>query len=126
LAGRLDLVVAKEHTADHWQNPGVMVLATPILCYWVEAACSLAIQDALDAGEATVGTRLSIEHLRATPLGMRVQVQTTLAGVEGRRLTFRAEAHDEVELIGRATHERFVVDLERFITGVRAKAVTRP
>jgi predicted thioesterase len=125
LIGRLDIVVAPEHTADHWQNPGVMVLATPILCYWVEAACSLAIQDALDSGEATLGTRLTIEHLRATPLGMRVQVKATLTQVDGRRLAFTAEAHDQVEMIGRATHERFVVDLERFISSVRAKTVTR-
>lgn len=123
LTGRLDLVVAPEHTADTWKNAGVAVLATPMLCYWVEAACSLAIQVALSDGEATLGTKLSIEHLRATPVGMRVGVTATLVGVEGRRLTFECEAHDEVEPIARATHERFVVDLERFLRSVSAKSV---
>jgi predicted thioesterase len=78
----------------------------------------------LDAGEATVGTRLSIEHLKATPVGMRVRVEARVTSVEGRRIAFQVEAHDQVELVARGAHERYVIDLARFLQSVEAKAVT--
>jgi predicted thioesterase len=116
--------VEKEHTADHFRNAGVQVLATPVLCYWFEAACTQAIAPFLDSGEATVGTRLSIEHLAATPLGMRVTVDAEVTGVSGRRVDFTVRARDEKELVARGSHQRFVVDLDRFLQASRAKAVT--
>ena len=100
------------------------VLATPVLCHWFESACVLAVAEHLEPGEATVGTRLSLEHLKATPLGMMVRVEAVVKGCEGRRLAFSVEAYDEAELVARGTHERFVVDLRRFLQAVEAKAVT--
>jgi fluoroacetyl-CoA thioesterase len=119
--GSLDQVVGPEHAADRFENTGVTVLATPVLCHWFESASVRAIVQHLGPGEATVGTRLTIEHLKATPLGMRVRVNSRVVAVDGRRITFEAEAVDEVELVARGTHERFVVDLERFLAGVEAK-----
>ena len=109
-------------TADRFQNRGVRVLATPILSYWMESAAVKAIADQLEPGEATVGTRIALEHLSATPVGMRVTVRAEVISVDGRRIAFRTEAHDERELIGRGTHERVVVDLQRFLARVAAKA----
>jgi fluoroacetyl-CoA thioesterase len=101
------------------------VLATPVICHWFETASVLAVAEFLEAGEATVGTRLSVEHLKATPLGMVVRVEAEVTAVEGRRLAFAIEAHDQAELVARGSHERYVVDLGRFLQGVEAKAVTR-
>lgn len=95
-----------------------------MLCHWFESAAVLAVADQLAGGEATVGTQLTIEHLKATPMGMRVRVDAELTRVEGRRLHFRIEASDEIELIARGAHQRFVVDLARFLASVEAKAVT--
>jgi len=120
--GSLDEVVGREHAADRFENTGVTVLATPVLCHWFESAAVRAIAPQLEAGEATVGTRLTIEHLKATPLGMRVHVESRVVAVEGRRITFEAQATDEVELVARGSHERFVVDLARFLAGVEAKS----
>jgi fluoroacetyl-CoA thioesterase len=120
--GSLEQVVGPEHAADRFENTGVTVLATPVLCHWFESAAVRAIAAQLEPGEATVGTRLTIEHLKATPLGMRVRVESRVVAVEGRRVTFDAEAIDDVELIARGRHERFVVDLERFLAGVEAKS----
>jgi predicted thioesterase len=116
--------VESEHSAERFGNTGVKVLATPILCHWFEWASLLAIAQSLEVGEATVGTRLSIEHLKATPLGMVVRVESRVTAAEGRRIAFEVQAEDETELVARGTHERYVVDLERFLRSVEAKAVT--
>ena len=121
--GSLEQVVGPEHAADRFQNTGVTVLATPVLCHWFESAAVLAIAPQLEPGEASVGTRLTIEHLKATPLGMRVRVESRVVAVDGRRVTFDAQAVDEVELVARGSHERFVVDLARFLSGVEAKSL---
>jgi len=120
--GTLEQVGGPEHAADRFENTGVTVLSTPVLCHWFESAAVRAIAPQLEPGEASVGTRLTIEHLKATPLGMRVRVESRVVGVDGRRITFEAEAFDEVELVARGTHERYVVDLERFLAGVEAKS----
>ena len=120
--GSFEQVVGPEHTADRFENTGVTVLATPVLCHWFESAAVLAIAPQLELGEASVGTRLTIEHLKATPLGMRVRVESRVIAVEGRRVTFDTKAVDEVELVARGTHERFVVDLARFLASVEAKS----
>ena len=120
--GSVEHVVRPEHAADRFENTGVTVLATPVLCHWFESAAVRAIAQELEPGEASVGTRLTIEHLKATPLGMHVRVESRVVAVDGRRITFEAQAKDEVELVARGTHERFVVDLERFLAGVEAKS----
>jgi fluoroacetyl-CoA thioesterase len=120
--GVLEQVVQPEHGADRFQNPGVTVLATPVLCHWFESAAVRAIAEQLEPGEATVGTRLLIEHLKATPIGMHVRVEASVASVDGRRVNFEISAFDDVELIARGTHERFVVDQERFLAGVQSKS----
>lgn len=119
--GSLEQVVRPEHGADRFQNAGVTVLATPVLCHWFESAAVRAIAEQLESGEATVGTRLSIEHLKATPVGMEVRVTARVVAVDGRRVDFEVSAFDEVELVARGAHERVVIDLERFLTGVQGK-----
>ena len=121
--GRLEQVVRPEHGADRFQNAGVTVLATPVLCHWFESAAVRAIAEQLEPGEASVGTRLSIEHLKATPVGMLVRVSARVVAADGRRVNFEVSAVDDVELVARGTHERFVVDLDRFLAGVQSKRV---
>jgi len=66
-----------------------------------------------------------VQHLAPTPVGLGVEVTATLTGVEGRRLTFDIVARDDVEEIGRATHERVVVDEERFMAGANQKLIAQ-
>jgi len=120
--GSVEHVVRPEHAADRFENAGVTVLATPVLCHWFESAAVRAIAQELEPGEASVGTRISIEHFKASPVGMRVRVESRVVAVDGRRITFEAQAIDETELVARSTHERFVVDLERFLAGVEVKS----
>lgn len=114
--------VEPEHSADRHGNPGVEVFTTPLLCEWSEEAAVLAVQDQLDPGMITLGTRIDLKHLVATPIGMIVRVTATLKEIDGRKLLFAVEAYDEKEKISECTHERFIVTKSRFLEKVAEKA----
>lgn len=114
--------VAPEHSADTHGNPGVDVFTTPILCEWSEEAAVLAVQDQIDPGMITLGTRIDLKHLVATPIGMMVKVTATLKEIDERKLIFAVEAFDEKEKISECTHERFIVNKSRFLQKVADKA----
>ena len=117
----LTVVVDESMTADRFGNTGVQVLATPMLVSYFElAAHQLAIR-VLEPGQGTVGSHIDIRHLAATPVGMRVSFRATLIERDGRRLVFRVEADDDRERVGEGTHERFIVDMERFMGRIAAK-----
>mgnify|MGYP002398204953 CR=1 FL=1 len=99
----------------------VPVFATPAMAGLMEAAAVDALRDALDANQTTVGVHLDIQHLAATPVGMTVRAEARLMTVEGRRLTFRVVANDDVEQIGAGTHQRVIVDRERFMQRTLSK-----
>ena len=104
------------------------VFATAYMVGLLEWACIEAIQPHLDPGEQSVGTGVWVTHGAATPPGFTVTVDVALLKVEGRRLTFAVRAHDGVDPIGEGTHERYVIDRERFVrkVGEKAAAAGRP
>jgi fluoroacetyl-CoA thioesterase len=102
------------------------VFATAYMVGLLEWACIEAMQPHLDDGEQSVGTGVWVTHAAATPPGFTVQVDVSLQKVEGRRLTFSVRAHDGVDEICAGTHERFVIDRERFLRKVREKAAAGP
>ena len=122
----LTVVVDESMTADRFGNTGVQVLATPILVSYFELAAHRLTMRALEPEQGTVGSRVDICHLASTPIGMRVTFRATLTEREGRRLVFRVEADDELERVGEGTHERFVVDMGRFMERIAAKHAPRP
>jgi predicted thioesterase len=111
----LTVLVDESMTADRFGNTGVKVLATPMLVSYFELAAHRLAMRALGPGQGTVGFRVDIRHLAPTPVGMRVTFRATLAERDGRRLLFRVEADDERQRVGEGMHERFVVDMERFL-----------
>jgi len=114
--------VEPEHSADTHGNPGVDVFTTPLLCEWSEEAAVCSVTDKLDPGMITLGTRIDLKHLVATPIGMVVKVTATLKEIDGRKLVFDIESYDEKEKISECTHERFMVNKERFVAKVAEKA----
>lgn len=99
------------------------VLATGFLVGLLEWACIEALRPHLDwPGEQSLGTRISVSHLAATPPGMTVTVDVRLDSVEGRKLSFTVSAHDGADKISEGTHERFVIDHTRFAARVADKA----
>jgi fluoroacetyl-CoA thioesterase len=87
----------------------------------MESAAVIALIGALPPGQTTVGGRIDVRHLAATPVGMQVHSRAELTAVEGRRLTFTIQAWDERELIGEAVHERFLLDEAKFVARAEAK-----
>jgi fluoroacetyl-CoA thioesterase len=121
LIGEATTVVTETDTAGHWGSGLVPVFGTPALVGLMEGAAVQALAGHLPPGRTSVGGRIDVHHLAPTPVGMRVRARAEVLEVEGRRLVFHIEAWDAVEQIGRATHERFIVDEERFVAQAKAK-----
>ncbi|WP_327589021.1 thioesterase [Nonomuraea sp. NBC_00507] len=115
LRSQLLIMVEMEDTAKRAGSGDVPVLATPRLLALAEAATLRAIEQHLAPGETSVGTRVELEHLAASPLGRHVQIGVELTEVDGRRLVFSFEAHDKSTVVGRGTIERVVVDRAKFL-----------
>ncbi|HLG77156.1 MAG TPA: thioesterase family protein [Ktedonobacteraceae bacterium] len=118
LKGEASTTVVHENTAAAVGAGGVEVFATPMMIGLMENAAWRAVIDALDDGYVTVGTRVNVEHLAATPVGQKVYATAELIEVDGRRLVFRVEAYDERQKIGQGQHERFIVNLQRFLNRI--------
>ena len=121
VTGRVSWEASERHSAEAWGSGAVPVFATPSLVGLMEAAAMEALRGRLADGETTVGTRIDIEHLAATPLGDTVRAEARLVEAEGRRLVFEVEAHDSVRAIGRGRHERIVVSRDRFLSKLAAR-----
>src|SRR4249920_387274 len=93
LIGHAELVVGEEHTAPRIGSGRVHVLATPVMINLMEAAALDAAENLIPAGHQSLGIRLDVRHIAATPVGMRVRAVATLVKIEGRRLEFQVEAH---------------------------------
>jgi fluoroacetyl-CoA thioesterase len=121
LVGERETKVVAENTAQHLGSGNVAVFATPEMIRWMERAAVAAVDHLLPEGHRTVGIQVDVRHLAATPLGMTVRVRAELLEVEGRKLTFRVEAFDDVEKVGEGMHQRMIVDLAKFRERAQAK-----
>ncbi|MGW4422253.1 thioesterase family protein [Streptosporangium sp. NPDC004631] len=115
LRARLLIMVEREDTAISVGSGDVPVLATPRVLALAERATVQAIADALRDGQTSVGTRVALEHLAASPIGAHVELTAELTEVDGRRLVFTFTARDRHTVVATGTVERVVVDRERFL-----------
>jgi len=122
LTGTAELIVGEHHTAPRVGSGRIRVLATPVMINLIEAAALAAVEQSLPEDHQSLGTHLDVTHIAATPVGMRVRATAEVLKVEGRTVYFRVRAEDERELIGEGTHERVVVNVNRFDERVRKKA----
>jgi len=121
LEGHAEIVVGEQHTAPRIGSGRVRVLATPVMINLMEAAALDAVENLIPAGHQSLGTRLDVRHIAATPVGMRVRATAEVVKIDGRTLVFRVEARDERDLIGDGAHERVIVNVERFDKRVQEK-----
>ncbi|HJV35837.1 thioesterase family protein [Geomonas sp.] len=98
------------------------VFATGFMVGFMEWACMEALKPYMEEGERTVGTMIKVSHEAATPVGMQVTAKVRLVEVDGKRTVWEIEARDEVDVIGRGTHERFAINFDKFTARVAAKA----
>ncbi len=113
--GREMLVVEAKDTAANYGSGLVEVYATPAMVALMEKTCLQSVLPFLPEGHGTVGVKVNISHSKATPVGVQVVCESELIEVDRRRLVFEVVARDEGGEIGRGTHERFVIDTEKFM-----------
>ena len=112
---RLSEKVTPDNVAAAMASGTLPVYATPAMILLIERTCMELAKPHLDEGCSTVGTKLDIEHLSATPVSMTVRAECTLREIDRRRLVFSCEVYDDAGLIGKGTHERFIVSNEKFL-----------
>ncbi|GAA2663399.1 MULTISPECIES: thioesterase family protein [Nonomuraea] len=109
------IMVERSDTAAKVGSGDVPVLATPRLLALAEMVTTQAVRKHLAPGETSVGTRVELDHLAASPVGTHVEISAELTAVDGRRLVFSFTARDRAKLVGKGTIERVVVDREKFL-----------
>ena len=115
MKGEVTTLAEREDTAKEVGSGDLLVYSTPCMVALMEGAACEAIADCLKDTETTVGTMLNIEHISATPVGLEVRAEAEVIAVEGKVITFRVEAFDEVGQIGKGTHQRVIVNSQKFL-----------
>ncbi len=121
LTGNTTVTIDRDRTID-FMGEKARVYATPMLVRDIEFACRDLLLAHLDPGEDSVGTRVEIDHLAATLMGMKVDLTLHIAAVKGRSVTFDVTASDNLESICRGRHQRFIVDIKTTEARLAAKA----
>jgi predicted thioesterase len=114
--------VEEEHTAIHVGSGSLRVLASPWLIAFIESTARKLLAEGLPAGSSSVGVRVDVRHLAPTPVGGEVRARAEVLRVEGRTVFFKVEAWDAQEQVAAGEHQRVIIDEERFLRRVDAKA----
>ena len=114
-------VVDESNIASAIKSGSLPVFATPSMIALMEQTAAQHAQPFMENGFTTVGISVNIKHISATPIGMSVSCESTLIGIEDKKLTFSVKAFDECGLIGEGTHERFIVNSEKFMMRANSK-----
>ena len=122
IKGRQEEVVTEELLAKNIGSGRVKVFATAMMIALMEKTAVLSVEPYLEDGQNTVGTGINVSHCSATPMGMKVWAETELVEIDRRRLVFKVAAYDECGLIGEGTHERFIINMDRFQAKASQKA----
>lgn len=113
-------MVTSNDTAIKYDSGNVEVFATPGLISLIEKTCRNCVDLHLPVGYTTVGIQISASHIKATPVGMKVRCEAKLEKVDGKKLFFTARVWDEVGLISESSHERFIVNVDKFMDKARS------
>ena len=121
IKGLQEITVTGSDTAAVYGSGSLEVFGTPAMIALMEKTALNSIVPYLDETEGSVGTALDVKHTAATPVGMKVTCESELIEVDRKRLVFRLSVRDEAGPIGEGTHERFVIDNEKFMQKAEGK-----
>ena len=121
IKGKQELIVTEDKTAKTYGSGTLEVFGTPAMIAFMENTALKSVAEYIGEGNGPVGTKLNVNHVAATPVGMKVVCETELMKVDGRALTFEVKAYDECGLIGEGTHERFIIMEEKFQAKANSK-----
>lgn len=111
-------VVEEKHTT---QRGGYRVFSTPSMTQLVESTANQLAAPHLKPGQGQVGVVVTVRHMGPTPMGKKVRAEAELVGIDRRRLSFKVKVYDDVEQVGEAEHERFVIDLDKYLERLKKK-----
>lgn len=114
MSKELKTVVTQDMTAQHMGSGSAQVLSTPYMITLMEMASYEAAQEGLAENFTTVGTRVCVDHLAATPVGGTVVTKAVLREIDRKKLMFDVESYYGEKLIGKGTHDRFIIDTTKF------------
>jgi len=110
------LVVEHKDTAAVYGSGALEVFATPAMIALMEKTCLESVADKIGEGNTTVGIAVNIKHLKASPVGSTIRCEAEIVEVDRRRLVFSVKCFEDETLVGEGTHERFVVDSQKFMS----------
>jgi predicted thioesterase len=125
IAARREFPIDAARTID-FMGEEARVYATPMLVRDIEVTCRELLLEHLEPGEDSVGTRVEIDHLAATLLGMKVTISATLAELKGRAAMFDVTATDGIDMICRGRHARFIANVEQVKQRLQQKRAKAP
>ncbi len=114
-------IVEEEFTAAHIGSGSLRVLATPSMIGMMERVSHALIAQQLPEGYSSVGALVDVRHLAPTPMNARVRIFSQVVEVDGRKVTLHVEAWDDQEKVGEGTHQRVIIDVQRFLKRVDEK-----
>ncbi len=115
LSKEMEFIVEEKHAAAHIGSGSVRVLATPSMILFMEITARTMIEEYLPETHTSVGTLVNVRHLAASPVGSRIRIEVTIETIEKNKITLAVSAWEGEKKIGEGTHERYVVDKERFL-----------
>lgn len=121
LRGHAERLVTAELTAEAAGSGAQKVFATPFMIALMESAALNSLAPYLEEGQSSVGTKICVSHISATPVGMNVRAESVVTEVDRRRIVFSVKAFDDAGLIGEGGHERFIIDVEKFMAKAASK-----
>lgn len=121
LKSRAEVLVNGSNIANAVGSGLVPVFSTPSMIALMENAAVRAIQGRLEQGESSVGTHMDITHDAPTPVSVKVWAEAEVTAVDGRKVTFSVVAYDEKGPIGKGTHERTIIRVDKFLAKANAK-----
>jgi fluoroacetyl-CoA thioesterase len=119
IEGEMEIVVTADKTAMAYRSGNIEVFATPAMIALMEQTAMESVAHLLPETFVTVGTEVSIKHLKATLPGKTVICRSKLISSDGKKLVFEVVANDESGLIGKGTHTRYIVDKQSFIDNIK-------
>ncbi|MDD3875099.1 MAG: thioesterase family protein [Bacteroidales bacterium] len=119
IKGEHTMTVRIKDTASQYGSGLIDVFATPAMVGLMETTAQKSVQKFLPEGHITLGIEISVKHIKATPVGQKVTCFSELTHIDDRKLTFSLTAFDENDEIGSGTHQRFIVDKDKFLKKIK-------
>lgn len=121
ISNQKEITVTEDMTAATAGSGGQRVFSTPHMVALMETTAWSSVEPYMEEGKTTVGTHLDIAHLSASPVGAHIRCESELIEIDRKRLVFKVRAWDDADLIGEGTHERFVIDIDKFMSKTESK-----